>query len=203
MIARMAAVRVFLFDRWLEIDREKRLVRVVPLRIPSVVTGVTMLSVPVALLMTVRPGERELTGTGIGFVVGYALLALAFITVPFARSNTLVELDLVKKVARRLGAETPLSEAALRFVFSDRRGAAFATIGGKEVRFLYLANDFTEIARLVIHAAAEAMRGEPPTLLAELATEAKRHEWKAYVVHLLLPLAMIGLGAVFYRLYLP
>jgi hypothetical protein len=129
---------------------------------------------------------------------------VAFMAMPFARSNALVELDLLKKVIRRHDVETPLSEAALRFVFTPQprpRGEAFATIGGEEIRFLYLANDFTEIARLVIHTAAAAIRGKPRAMLKELATEALKHEWKAYAVHLILPLMMVGFGAIFYRLY--
>lgn len=194
--------RIFLFDRWLEIDRESQMIRIVPLRIPSIVTGMAMLTIPAALLMAVGSGERHLTTGGMGFVVCFSMVAIAFFVMPFARANSLVELDLQKRVVRRLGAETRLADAALRFVSSDRRGEAFATIGGTEVRFLYLANDFTEIARLVVHAAGAAIRGEPRLMLAELATEAKRQEWKAYLVHLLLPVLLVGCGVIFYRLYL-
>jgi len=191
--------RIFLFDRWLEVDRENQVVRVIPFRLPSILTGVAMLAIPASLLVGVGTGERGLTATGLVLALACSALAIGFMAMPFARSNSLVELDLARKVARRRGAETPLSETAMRFVPRARlgsRGELFATIGGEEVRFLYLANDFVEVARLVLHAAAAGIRGEPEALLVELTEEAKRHAWKAYVAHAML-LVMVGAGAAF------
>jgi len=199
----MKMTRIFLFDRWLEVDREQQVVRLIPFRVPSILTGVAMLAIPASLLAGVGAGARALTATGVALALAYSALAIVFLAMPFARSNSLVELDLAKKVARRRGAETPLSETAMRFVPRTRlgsRGELFATIGGEEVRLLYLANDFVEVARLVLHAAAAGIRGEPEALLVDLTEEAKRHAWKAYVAPVMLPLVMVGAGAIFYWL---
>jgi hypothetical protein len=197
----VGTARVFLFDRWFEIDATGRRVRIVPLRVPSVVTGITMLAIPAALLVAVRSGEYVLTTTGDLFVAVYTLLAVAFVVMPFAPSNRLTELDLGRNAIRRLGVETPLAEAGLRFVGGDRRGSAHANLGGKDVRFLYLANGFEGLARLVVHAAAAGIRGEPDALLAQLRAEALLHERRAYVVHAALPVVMIGAGLAYYWLY--
>jgi hypothetical protein len=193
--------RVFLFDRWLEIDRPGLAVRLVPLRLPSVLTGITMLAIPAALLLAVRTGRYELAPGGLAFTVGYSVLALVFLGMPFAPSNRALVLDLSARLIRRGRTETAFTDAALRFVAGDRRGAAYATLGGKEIRFLYLANDFVEMPRLVIHAAAAAIRGSPDDALAQLEEEARRHEWKAYVAHLMIPILMLGGGAFYYYWY--